>query len=406
MWEIAVATLLFTLLLMFLVVLILIAKARLVAGGMLKVLVNQQKTMTISRGSKLLEALRGEKIFLSSACGGGGVCGQCKVRVLAGGGVPAPTELPHLSRQEREHGVRLACQLMCKQDLEIEVPVAAFGARQWRCKVRSSRLVATFIKEIVLELAPGEELPFRAGGYVQVSAPAFQVAFRDFVVPPQYREDWDKLKLFSLHAQSQSPLERAYSLANYPGEKGIVMLNVRIATPPPLKPEAQPGLMSSYLFSLKPGAELTISGPFGQFFAMETKREMVFIGGGAGMAPLRSHILDQLCRLKTTRKISFWYGARSQRELFYKEDFDRMQKENTNFRWYVALSAPLPGDEGTGYIGFIHQVLYEEYLKDHPAPEDLEYYLCGPPLMSRAVIDMLLHLGVPRDQIFFDDFGA
>jgi Na+-transporting NADH:ubiquinone oxidoreductase subunit F len=291
--------------------------------------------------------------------------------------------------------------------MKIEVPHEVFGVKKWACTVRSNRNVATFIKELVLELPENEIVDFRAGGYIQIECPPHEIKFADFDIETQYRSDWDRFKLWRYVSKVNYPVQRAYSMANYPGEKGIVMLNVRIATPPPKAPDTvPPGIMSSYIFSLKPGDKVTISGPFGEFFARKTNHEMVFVGGGAGMAPMRSHILDQLDRLKTTRKITFWYGARSLREMFYQEDFDRLQRENPNFKWHVALSDPLPEDNWTGYTGFIHQVLYEKYLNNHPAPEDCEYYMCGPPMMNSAVIKMLLDLGVERENIMLDDFGG
>lgn len=346
-----------------------------------------------------------EKDFYHSACGGGGTCGQCKVNVLEGGGDILPTETSHINKKEQREGCRLSCQVAVKGDLKIEVPAEVFSTKKWQCKVRSNHNVATFIKEFVLELPEGENVNFRAGGYIQIEAPPHVVHYKDFDIEKEYHEDWDKFNLWRYVSKTDEPVIRAYSMANYPEERGIIMLNVRIATPPPRMPDVPPGLMSSYIFSLKPGDEVTISGPYGEFFARETENEMMFIGGGAGMAPMRSHIFDQLGRIKSKRKITYWYGARSLREMFYQEDFNQLQKENENFNWYVGLSEPLEEDNWTGPVGFIHQVIYDNYLKDHPAPEDIEYYLCGPPMMNSAVTKMLLDLGVESENIMFDDFG-
>lgn len=391
-----------------LVTILLFAKAKLMPSGDVKILINNDtsKMLTTPAGGSLLGTLAANKIFIPSACGGKGSCGVCKVKVLDGGGSLLPTEKAHVSKGEAREGVRLSCQVKVKRDLKIEVPPEIFSIRKWQCTVRSNHNVATFIKELVLELPPGEVVPFRAGGYIQIERPAgTTVHFKDFDIEPEYRDAWDKFRLWDLVSTTDEQIVRAYSMANYPEEYGIIMLNVRIATPPPNAPGKPPGLMSSYIFSLKPGDKVTISGPFGEFFAKETDREMCFIGGGAGMAPMRSHIFDQFKRLKTSRKVTFWYGARSLREAFYIEDFDSIQRENPNFRWYLALSEPLPEDKWTGLTGFIHQVLYDEYLSKHPAPEDVEYYLCGPPLMLKACTQMLHDLGVEDDMIAFDNFG-
>lgn len=408
MSEILLSVTMFTGVILFLVVLILVARSKLVSTGKIKININHEKDIDINGGGKLLTALAAEKIFLSSACGGGGTCGQCKVIVKSGGGDILPTETAHINKKMQKAGMRLACQVTCKQDMAIEVPEEVFGIKKWKCKVRSNNNVATFIKELVLELPPGEEVPFRAGGFIQIERPAgLTVDFKNFDIQPEYREDWDKYNLWQYKSFVPDETIRAYSMANYPLEKGIIMLNVRIATPhPKAPPGTPPGKMSSYIFSLKPGDEVTISGPFGEFFARDTKKEMIFVGGGAGMAPMRSHIFDQFKRLKTDRKVSFWYGARSVREMFYVDDFNSIQKEFPNFEWHVALSEPQPGDNWTGPVGFIHNVLYEQYLKNHPAPEDCEYYLCGPPVMNQAVINMLLSLGVEREDIMLDDFGG
>lgn len=402
-----VGVLVFTGVVLLLVAVILIAKTRLVPQGKVKVRINDTEKYDFEAqvGDKLLSVLAGRNIYLSSACGGGGTCGMCRVKVLAGGGELLPTETAHINRRQAREGYRLACQLTVKDDIHLEIPEEVFAIRKWECRVRSNRNVASFIKELILELPEGEELNFRAGGYVQVETGPYRVAFRDFAIDEKYRSEWDRYNLWRYVSQVDEEVVRAYSMANYPEEKGIVMLNVRIATPPPDKPDAPPGKMSSYLFSLKPGDRVTISGPYGEFFARETEREMVFIGGGAGMAPMRSHIFDQLKRLHTQRKISFWYGARSLKEVFYQEDFDRLQREYPNFQWHVALSAPLPEDNWGGFCGFIHNVVYNHYLRDHPAPEECEYYLCGPPLMISAVLKMLEDLGVEPENILYDNFG-
>ncbi|MTI16053.1 NADH:ubiquinone reductase (Na(+)-transporting) subunit F [Rhodobacteraceae bacterium RKSG542] len=397
---------LFTLIVLALVVIILVARSKLVSSGNVSIEINGEKTISVPAGGKLLGALADQKIFVSSACGGGGTCAQCRVKVHEGGGSILPTEESHITKREARCGERLSCQVAVKQDMKIEVPEEVFGVKKWECTVRSNDNVATFIKELVLELPAGENVNFRAGGYIQIECPPYKHSFKEFDVAEEYREDWDKFKLWDIEAKSDVPVVRAYSMANYPEEKGIIMLNVRIATPPPGSQGILPGLMSSYIFNLKEGDKVTISGPFGEFFARDTDKEMVFVGGGAGMAPMRSHIFDQLRRLATKRKVTFWYGARSKREMFYVEDFETLAKENPNFTWHVALSDPQPDDDWDGYTGFIHNVLYNEYLKDHAAPEDCEYYMCGPPIMNQSVINMLIDLGVDREDIMLDDFGG
>ncbi len=406
MSEISLGVILFTGIILALVFLILFAKSKLVASGNVKVLINGEKTVEVPVGSKLLGALADNDLFVPSACGGGGTCAQCRVKVHEGGGSILPTELTHISKKEAACGDRLSCQLTVKQDLKIEVEEEVFGVKKWECTVRSNYNKATFIKELVLELPAGENVDFRAGGYIQIECPEYENTYSDFDIEEEYRGDWDKFKLWDLKGKSKGAL-RAYSMANYPEEEGIIMLNVRIAMPPPGKYDTIPsGEMSSYIFNLKEGDKVTISGPFGEFFAKETKAEMVFIGGGAGMAPMRSHIFDQMKRIKTDRKVSFWYGARSLREMFYEDDFNGLSAENDNFDWHVALSDPQPEDNWEGLTGFIHNVLYEQYLKDHPAPEDCEFYMCGPPMMNAAVIKMLQDLGVEDENIMLDDFGG
>ena len=408
MQEVILGVVMFTLIVLALVVLILAAKSKLVSAGDVKISTNDEpeKGITTEAGGKLLGALAANGIFISSACGGGGTCGQCRCKVLSGGGDVLPTEMNHLSKREAREGERLACQVTVRQDMAIELPEEIFGVKKWECTVVSNDNVATFIKELKLAIPEGEHVPFRAGGYIQIEAEPHHVHFRDFDVPAMYRADWDRFKLFDLESKVDEPIIRAYSMANYPEEKGIILLNVRIATPPFNQMTAPPGQMSSYIWSLKPGDKVTISGPFGEFFAKKTKAEMVFIGGGAGMAPMRSHIFDQLKRLDSDRKISFWYGARSVREMFYVDDFNQLAATHPNFTWNVALSDPQPEDNWTGHTGFIHNVLYESYLRDHPAPEDCEFYMCGPPVMNAAVIKMLKDLGVEDDNILLDDFGG
>ncbi|MFK5215827.1 NADH:ubiquinone reductase (Na(+)-transporting) subunit F [Glaesserella parasuis] len=400
----------FTALVLMLAVLILVAKSKLVDSGDITISINDdpEKAITLPAGGKLLGALASKGIFVSSACGGGGSCGQCIVKVKSGGGEILPTELSHITKREAKEGYRLACQVNVKSSMEVELPEEIFGVKKWECTVISNDNKATFIKELKLQIPEGEEVPFRAGGYIQIEAPAHTVRYEDYkaLIDEEYHEDWNKFNLWRYVSKVDEPIIRAYSMASYPEEKGIIMLNVRIATPPPNNPDVPPGQMSSYIWSLKPGDKVTISGPFGEFFAKDTDAEMVFIGGGAGMAPMRSHIFDQLKRLKSKRKMTFWYGARSKREMFYVEDFDGLQAENDNFKWHVALSDPQPGDNWDGYTGFIHNVLYENYLKDHEAPEDCEYYMCGPPIMNASVIKMLKDLGVEDENILLDDFGG
>ncbi|WP_058912010.1 NADH:ubiquinone reductase (Na(+)-transporting) subunit F [Entomohabitans teleogrylli] len=406
--EIMLGVAMFTLIVLALSVLILFAKSKLVNSGDVLIEVNDDadKQFRAPAGDKLLNTLSGQGIFISSACGGGGSCGQCRVKILEGGGDILPTELSHITKREAKEGCRLACQVAVKQDMKIELPEEIFGVKKWECEVISNDNKATFIKELKLRVPEGEEVPFRAGGYIQIECDPHTVDYADFDVPEEYRGDWDKYNLFRYKSVVTEPCVRAYSMANYPEEKGMIMLNVRIATPPPSAPDAPPGIMSSYIWSLKAGDKVTISGPFGEFFAKETEAEMVFIGGGAGMAPMRSHIFDQLKRIKTDRKISFWYGARSLREMFYEDEFEQLARENPNFTFHIALSDALPEDNWTGYTGFIHNVLYENYLRDHPAPEDCEFYMCGPPVMNAAVIKMLKDLGVEDENIMLDDFGG
>ena len=398
----------FTSVIVALVVIVLVARSRLVASGQVTIVINDDNSKAISTpaGSTLLSTLAANKIFIPSACGGKGTCGVCKANVLEGGGILLPTERSHVTRGEERNGVRLTCQVKVKNDMCIELPPEIFSVREWECTVRSNKNVATFIKELVLELPPGESVPFRAGGYIQITCPPHKVKYSSFDVDSNYRNDWDKFNMWRYESKVDEPVSRAYSMANYPEEKGVILLNVRIASPPPKSPEnVPPGKMTSYLFNLKQGDKVIISGPFGEFYAKDTDAEMLFIGGGAGMAPMRSHIFDQIKRLKTKRKLTFWYGARSLQEAFYINDFNEIQAAYENMDWHLALSEPLPADQWTGYTGFIHQVVLDNYLNAHPSPEDIEYYLCGPPQMLTACMKMLHDLGVEPENILYDDFG-
>ncbi len=405
--TIILGVVMFTVVIVGLVGVLMAARSRLVNTAAVTININGEKDISIPAGGTLLGALAAEKIFIPSACGGKGSCGVCTVHVKDGGGSMLPTEEVHFSRGEARDGCRLSCQVKVKQDMKVEIEPEIFSVKKWKCKVISNDNVATFIKELKLGLPEGEEVPFRAGGYIQIECPPHVANYKDFDIGEEYRGDWDRFNMWRYVSKVDETVERAYSMANYPDEKGIIMLNVRIASPPPRGPEGiPPGIMSSYIFNLKEGDEVTISGPFGEFFAKETDKEMVFVGGGAGMAPMRSHIFDQFRRLKTDRKVSFWYGARSLREAFYSEEFDEIANDFENFKWHLALSDALPEDKWEGYEGFIHQVLYDNYLKDHEAPEDAEYYMCGPPMMNQAVINMLLDLGVEPENIALDDFGG
>ena len=398
----------FTGVVLLLVLVIIFARSRLVSTGNVNIEINDDpaNTITVPAGSKLLQTLAENKIFLSSACGGGGTCSQCKCLVMDGGGSILPTEESHFTSKEQNEGWRLSCQVAVKNDLKIKIPDEVFGVKEWECEVISNDNVATFIKELILKLPEGEEVNFKAGGYVQLEAPAYKdLSYKAFDVDNEYHSDWDKFKIWDNVANNDEPIIRAYSMANYPEEKGVLKFNIRIASPPPGS-DVPPGLMSSWVFNLRAGDKVRVFGPFGEFFARKTDAEMVFVGGGAGMAPMRAHIFDQLLRINTNRKITFWYGARSLREMFYVDEFDKLQEDNENFNWHVALSDPLPEDDWSGETGFIHQVLLDNYLKSHPAPEDCEYYLCGPPMMNKAVIDMLINLGVEPENIMLDDFGG
>jgi Na+-transporting NADH:ubiquinone oxidoreductase subunit F len=422
----------FTAVILLLVLVLLVAQSKLVQSGPVKIFVNgdEQNPIVTTAGSTLLSTLSAQKIFLPSACGGGGTCAMCKCKITEGGGDVLPTEEGHLSRAEKKDQVRLSCQVKVKNDMHIEIPEEIFGIKKWDCEVVSNYNVSTFIKEFVVRLPEGETLDFESGGYIQIDVPPIEVDFKDMDITPHpelghkqdvYKEDWDKFGLWDLKMKNDEEIFRAYSMANHPAEGNIIMLNIRIATPPWDRAKNQwmdvnPGICSSYVFSRKPGDKVTISGPYGEFFINPTDREMIYIGGGAGMAPLRSHIFHLFHTEKSDRKVSYWYGGRSKRELFYLDHFRKIEDDFPNFKFHIGLSEPLPednwnekkslNDEGDGYVGFIHQCLYDNYLKDHPEPEEIEYYLCGPPLMNAAVLKMLDDLGVPEENIRFDDFGG
>ena len=405
--TIVYGVLMFTVIVLALVMVIMAARSKLVSTGDVTIDINEDpdKAVTTSAGDKLLNTLSGAGVFLPSACGGGGTCAQCKCKVLDGGGEMLPTERSHFTKREEKEGWRLSCQVPVKQDMKIEVEEELFGVKKWECEVVSNDNVATFIKELVLKLPEGENVNFRAGGYVQLECPPHTVEYKNFEVQEEYRGDWDRFDQWKYVSKVDETTIRAYSMANYPEEKGVLKFNIRIASPPPGSDFA-PGKMSSFVFNLKPGDKMGVYGPFGEFFAKETENEMVFVGGGAGMAPMRSHIFDQLKRISATRKISFWYGARSMREAFYVEEFDKLAEDNPNFTWHLALSDPQPEDNWKGHTGFIHQVLFDNYLKDHVAPEDCEFYMCGPPMMNAAVIKLLEDNGVEPENILLDDFGG
>lgn len=393
------------------VAVLVIVRKRLTPQGKVNININGERDLEVEPGNSLLATLANEQIFLPSACGGGGNCGMCRCQVLEGGGTILPTETGFFSRKEQQDHWRLGCQVKVREDMKIHINPQIFGIKKWECEVVSNRNVATFIKEFKVKLPEGEHLNFKSGGYIQIDVPKIDVKYKDIVVNEEYQRDWEKFHMFDLVMHNPEPQFRAYSMANHPAEDDIIMLNVRIATPPFDRVnggfmKVNPGVCSSYIYSLKPGDKVMISGPYGEFHVKDTDNEMIFIGGGAGMAPMRSHILDQFLTKHTKRKASFWYGGRSLRELFYIDDFKKIEAENPNFKFNIALSAPLPEDNWTGYVGNIHEVLFENYLKSHETPEDIEYYLCGPPMMTQAVLKMLDNLGVPKDNIMFDDFGS
>lgn len=401
----------FLLIIIFLVAMLLFARRKLTPQGEVTLTINEEKELTVKPGSTLLSTLSNEKIFLPSACGGGGTCAMCKCQVLEGGGSILPTEVGYFTRKEQQNDWRLGCQVKVREDMKIAIPPEIFGIKKWECEVVSNHNVATFIKEFVVKLPEGEKLDFKSGGYIQIDVPKCQVDYKDIEVEDEYKEDWDKFNMWDLTMKNPEPIFRAYSMANHPAEDNIIMLNVRIATPPFDRKtggfmKVNPGICSSYIFSRKPGDKVTISGPYGEFFIKDSDKEMMFIGGGAGMAPMRSHIFDLYKTKKTKRKSTFWYGGRSLRELFYIDEFEALEKENPNFEFHIGLSEPLPEDNWKGPVGFIHQIVMDEYLKNHPEPEEIEYYICGPPMMNDAVLKMLDDYGVPDEMIAFDDFGG
>lgn len=389
-----------------LVTFIVVAKKTLLPSGEIQIEINGEKKFEAKPGGKLLTTLADQGVILSSACGGGGSCGQCRCIITEGGGSILPTEKGQINNREAKQGMRLSCQVSVKRDMKIKVPPDMLEAKKWQCKVVSNNNVATFIKELVIGLPEGEQVDFKAGGYIQIEVPPHTINYENFDIDERFLADWTKFKMFQYKSHVYTPVTRAYSMANYPGEKGIIKLNVRIATPPPGQQAIPPGQVSSYIFNLQPGDDVTIAGPFGEFFMDDSDSEVILVGGGAGMAPLRSHIFDLFKGKHTKRKVSFWYGGRSMKECFYLDEFEEIEKNNDNFTFHLALSDPQPEDNWTGHTGFIHMVLLEEYLKDHPAPEDINYYLCGPPMMNQAVFDMLDNLGVESENVHFDDFGG
>ncbi len=420
----------FLVIILLLVALLLFAKSKLTQSGPVKITINGQEPIEVSAGGTLLSTLSNAKIFLPSACGGGGTCAMCRCQVNSGGGDILPTEAPYFSRKEIQENWRLGCQVKVRQDMDIQIPEEIFGIKKWECEVVSNYNVATFIKEFVVRLPEGETLDFQSGGYIQIDVPVFSTKFSDFDIAPnpddlagadKYKEDWDKFNMWDLKLDNKEPIFRAYSMANHPAEGNIIMLNIRIATPPWDRAnnrwmDVPPGICSSYVFSRKPGDKVTISGPYGEFFIKNTDKEMVYIGGGAGMAPLRSHIFHLFHTLRTNRKVSYWYGGRSKRELFYIDHFRKIEKEFPNFKFHIVLSEPLPEDnwqakedidaEGDGFLGFVHQAFIDHYLSKHPEPEEIEFYFCGPPMMNNAVVKMCDEWGVPEENVSFDDFGG
>jgi len=401
----------FLAIILILVTALLYARAKLTSEGKVKIIINDEKELIVGQGGTILSTLSEQGVFLPSACGGGGTCGQCRCQVVEGGGSILVTELDHFTRKEQHSNWRLGCQVKVKENLKIVVPEEVLGIKKWECEVVSNRNVATFIKEFIVRLPEGENLNFRSGGYIQIDVPKYEMTFRDIDVEEKFRDEWDKYNMWDLKMKNVTETYRAYSMANHPDEGNIVMLNIRIATPPWDRAKGAfanvpAGICSSYLFSRKPGDKVMVSGPYGEFFIKDTKREMIYVGGGAGMAPLRSHLFHLFHTLKSNRKVSYWYGARSKREVFYEEEFRAIEKEFPNFKFNLALSEPHPDDNWTGLKGFIHQVLLDNYLKQHEEPEEIEFYMCGPPMMNAAVQKMLYDLGVPDEMVDFDDFGG
>lgn len=410
MTVIIISVVVFLLITLILVLTLLVAKSKLVPSGNVKLNVNDEMNADVAIGGTLLSTLQGQNIYLSSACGGGGSCGQCRCRVVEGGGEILPTEQGFFSRREQKEHWRLACQTKVKEDMKVIVPEEVFGVKEWECEVISNRNVSTFIKEFVVKLPEGEVMNFKSGSYAQITIPKYDIKYSDYQIEEKFHEDWDKFKMWDLTVKNEEETVRAYSMANYPAEGNIITLNVRIATPPFDRAtggfmKVPPGISSSYIFSLKPGDKVKMSGPYGDFHIQETDNEMLYIGGGAGMAPLRAQILHLFNTVKTGRKVSYWYGARSKKEIFYEEDFREIERNFPNFKFHIALSDPQPEDNWDGYVGFIHQVILDNYLSKHEAPEDIEYYMCGPGPMANAVKGMLENLGVERSSLYFDDFG-
>ncbi len=408
---IGISIAIFLIIIILLVAILLYARTKLMPQGKVKLIINDEKEIEVDPGNTVLSTLANEGIYLPSACGGGGTCAMCKCQVLEGGGSILPTETGYFTRKEQANKWRLGCQVKVREDMKIHVEPEIFGIKKWECEVVSNGNVATFIKEFVVRLPEGETLDFKSGGYIQIDVPQCEVDFKDMEVEDEYRPEWDKFKMWDLKMKNPEPIYRAYSMANHPAEGNIVMLNIRIATPPWDRKaggfmKVNPGICSSFIFSRKPGDKVMISGPYGEFFIKPTDKEMMFIGGGAGMAPMRSHIFDLFQTKKTNRKATFWYGGRSLRELFYMDHFEKIEAENKNFKFNVALSEPNPEDNWKGYTGFIHQVIMDNYLKNHPEPEEIEYYICGPPMMNDAVVKMLDDYGVPPENVMFDDFGG
>lgn len=408
MLEIVTAVTIFSGVVVILVLLLMLAKAKLVPSGEVMLLINEDhmKALKTPVGTTLLGALTDNNVLIPSACGGKGTCGVCEVTVKEGGGTLLPTETGFIGREEAKRGKRLACQVKIRRDMKIELAPEIFSVQKWKCRVIHNRNVSTFIKELKLALPEGEDVPFRAGGYVQIECPPHELAFREFDIEPEFREEWDRFDLWRFRSKIDEPVVRAYSMANYPEEKGILLFTIRIAFAPDYRDDIPPGKMSSWLFRLKPGDEVTVSGPFGEFFARDTDKEMCFVAAGAGMAPMRSHIFDQLLRLNSKRRMVFWYSARNLKEAFYIDDFNRLAAEHPNFSWHIVLSEPRPEDNWTGPVGLVrHNVLRTMYLEKHPAPEEIEFYLCGPDVMNRAVIKLAMDFGVDRENIMLDDFG-
>jgi Na+-transporting NADH:ubiquinone oxidoreductase subunit F len=407
---ITISIVVFLLVILLLVLVLLYARAKLMPQGDVKLQINDRE-LTVSPGNNLMNTMSSNGIFLPSACGGGGTCAQCKCQVTEGGGSILPTETGFFTRKEQHSDWRLGCQVKVREDMTVKIPEAILGVKKWECEVISNRNVATFIKEFIVRLPEGESMDFESGGYIQIDVPKYDISFKDMDIEEEFRDEWDKFNMWNLRTKNGEETIRAYSMANHPGEGNIIMLNIRIATPPWDRKKNQfmnvpPGICSSYVFTRKPGDKVVISGAYGEFHIKQTDNEMVYIGGGAGMAPLRSHIFHLFHTIKSGRKVTYWYGARSRREIFYEEEFRAIEKNFPNFTFNLALSEPFENDKWDGYVGFIHQVLYDNYLSKHEEPEEIEYYLCGPPMMNDAVLKLLYDMGIPDESIAFDDFGG